>query len=133
MTGIDLSREMLALARRRAAELGREVDLEAGDAKALTFPDQRFDTLVVTLALCSIPGERRALAEANRVLRAGGSCCSNTWQATSSRFAPSSGSSIRLASGSRPITCSGSPAGRLKPRASRSSMSSARSWASSSG
>jgi ubiquinone/menaquinone biosynthesis C-methylase UbiE len=63
---------MPALARRRAAELGREVDLEAGDAEALTFPDQRFDTVVVTLVLCSIPDERRALAEANRVLRPGG-------------------------------------------------------------
>ena len=72
LTGIDLSREMLAVARGRATELGREVDLEVGDAEALAFPDQRFDTVVITLALCSIPDERRALAETMRVLRQGG-------------------------------------------------------------
>ncbi len=72
LTGIDLSREMLDVARRRAAELGRDVDLRYGDAQALEFPDQRFDTVVATLALCSIPDERRALSEAMRVLRPGG-------------------------------------------------------------
>ncbi len=72
MTGIDLSREMLHVARRRAAELGRVADLCYGDAQALDFPDQQFDTVVATLALCSIPDERRALSEAMRVLRPGG-------------------------------------------------------------
>lgn len=72
LTGIDVSREMLEFARQRAAELGREVVLQYGDAQALEFPDQRFDTVVATLALCSIPDERRALSEAMRVLRPGG-------------------------------------------------------------
>lgn len=72
LTGIDLSPEMLALARQRAAVLGREIDLSQGDAQALAFPDQRFDTVVATLALCAIPDERRALREAMRVLRPGG-------------------------------------------------------------
>ena len=72
LTGIDLSKEMLELARRRAAELGLEVDLGYGDAQALEFPDQRFDTVVATLALCSIPDYRRALTEAMRVLHPGG-------------------------------------------------------------
>ncbi len=72
LTGIDLSREMLAIARRRAAELGRDVDFRYGDAQALEFSNQRFDTVVATLALCSIPDERRALSEAMRVLRPGG-------------------------------------------------------------
>jgi ubiquinone/menaquinone biosynthesis C-methylase UbiE len=72
LTGIDLSREMLDVARQRAAELGRDVDLRFGDAQALEFPDQQFDTVIATLALCSIPDERRALSEAMRVLRPGG-------------------------------------------------------------
>ena len=72
LTGIDVSPGMLAVAGRRAAELGLEVELRVGDAQALDFPDQRFDTVVCTLSLCTIPDERRALAEAHRVLRPGG-------------------------------------------------------------
>ncbi len=72
LTGIDLSPGMLAVARRRAEELGLEVELQLGDAQALELPDSSFDTVVCTLALCTIPDERRALAEAYRVLRPGG-------------------------------------------------------------
>lgn len=72
LTGIELSPAMLAIARRRAAALGRPVVLRVGDAQALDFPDGRFDTVVCTLALCTIPDDRRAVAEAVRVLRPGG-------------------------------------------------------------
>ncbi len=72
LTGIELSPKMLDLARCRAAELRREVDLHVGDAQNLPFPDASFDTVVATLALCTIPDERRAVAEAARVLRPGG-------------------------------------------------------------
>lgn len=72
LTGIDLSPAMLAIARRRAEQLGRVVDLRVGDAQALAFPDGRFDTVVATLALCTIPDDRAAVAEAKRVLRPGG-------------------------------------------------------------
>lgn len=63
---------MLDVARGRAQELGREVDLHVGDAQGLEFADARFDTVVATLALCTIPDARRAVAEAKRVLRPGG-------------------------------------------------------------
>jgi ubiquinone/menaquinone biosynthesis C-methylase UbiE len=72
LTGIELSPKMLHLARRRARELGRDADLRVGDAHNLPFPDASFDTVVVTLALCTIPDDHRALAEAARVLRPGG-------------------------------------------------------------
>ena len=72
LTGIELSEQMLAIGRRRANELGREADLRLGDAQALDFPDQSFDTVVCTLGLCTIPDPRRAIAEARRVLRPGG-------------------------------------------------------------
>jgi ubiquinone/menaquinone biosynthesis C-methylase UbiE len=72
LTGIDISPAMLAVAQERANELGREVDLRAGDAQALEFPDARFDTVVSTLSLCTIPDDRRAVAEVRRVLRPGG-------------------------------------------------------------
>ena len=72
LTGIDLSPEMLELARVRALELGREVRLLEGDAQALDLEDQSFDTVVFSLSLCTVPDVRRAVAEAHRVLRPGG-------------------------------------------------------------
>jgi ubiquinone/menaquinone biosynthesis C-methylase UbiE len=72
LTGVELSPAMLAVARERAAELGRDVDLREGDAQALPFGDESFDTVVCTLALCSIANDRAALAEMRRVLRPGG-------------------------------------------------------------
>lgn len=72
LTGIDFSPGMLAIARRRAGELGREADLREADAQALPFPDASFDTVVGTYALCAIPDDRAAVAEMSRVLRPGG-------------------------------------------------------------
>jgi ubiquinone/menaquinone biosynthesis C-methylase UbiE len=72
LTGIELSPRMLDVARRRSRELGRETDLRVGDAQNLPFLDASFNTVVATLALCTIPDDRRAVAEAARVLRPGG-------------------------------------------------------------
>jgi ubiquinone/menaquinone biosynthesis C-methylase UbiE len=72
LTGVDVSPAMLAVARQRANRLGRAVDLHVGDAQVLDFPDASFDTVVCTLSLCTIPDDRRAVAEAVRVLRPGG-------------------------------------------------------------
>jgi ubiquinone/menaquinone biosynthesis C-methylase UbiE len=72
LTGIEFSPAMLELAQERAKTLGREAQLQVGDAQALEFPDGAFDTVVCTLALCTIPDDRTAVAEARRVLRPGG-------------------------------------------------------------
>jgi ubiquinone/menaquinone biosynthesis C-methylase UbiE len=72
LTAIEYSPEMLAIARRRADEVGRPADLREGDAQALEFPDESFDSVVITLALCTIPDDRKAVREARRVLRPGG-------------------------------------------------------------
>lgn len=72
VTGIDLSPAMLSLARARAQELGREVDLRLDDAQALSFASESFDTVVVTLALCAVPDDRQAIREVARVLRLDG-------------------------------------------------------------
>ncbi|MGH3888732.1 MAG: class I SAM-dependent methyltransferase [Pseudonocardiaceae bacterium] len=72
LTGIELSQDMLAIARRRAVELGRQVELRVGDAEALEIPSATFDTVVCTFSLCAIPDHRMALAEMARVLRPGG-------------------------------------------------------------
>lgn len=72
LVGVELSPGMLEIARRRAQELGVQAELRVGDAHDLPFPDASFDTVVATLALCTIPDDRRAVAEAARVLRPGG-------------------------------------------------------------
>jgi ubiquinone/menaquinone biosynthesis C-methylase UbiE len=69
LTGIDISPAMIELARRRADELRRSAELRVGDAQALDFPDDSFDTVVFCYTLCSVPDDRRAMAEARRVLR----------------------------------------------------------------
>jgi ubiquinone/menaquinone biosynthesis C-methylase UbiE len=71
LTGIDLSPAMLAIARRRAHELGRAVDLRCGNAETLPFSDASFDTVVCTFSLCAIPDYEQALGEMVRVLRPG--------------------------------------------------------------
>jgi ubiquinone/menaquinone biosynthesis C-methylase UbiE len=72
VTGIEFSAEMLAIGRKRAEGADIEIDLRQGDAQALEFEDESFDTVLITLALCTIPDDRRAAAEAHRVLRPGG-------------------------------------------------------------
>ena len=72
LTGLDLSPEMLARARERAAELGRDVELLEGDAERLPMADATFDTVLSALVLCSVPDPARAIAEMKRVLVPGG-------------------------------------------------------------
>jgi len=87
LTGIDLSDEMLEIARNRARDLGREVVLQQGDAHALPFDDATFDTVVCTFGLCAIPDIDRALDEMTRVLRPGGRLILLDHVASSSRVA----------------------------------------------
>ena len=72
LTGIELSDVALEIARRRALELGIPAILRQGDAAALPYPDEHFDTVVFSFVLCTIPDDRLAVAEAVRVLRPGG-------------------------------------------------------------
>ena len=72
VTGIELSPAMLAIARQRAADLGRDVTLREADAEHLPFDDASFDTVVCALALCTIPSPVAALGEMRRVLAPGG-------------------------------------------------------------
>jgi phosphatidylethanolamine/phosphatidyl-N-methylethanolamine N-methyltransferase len=74
IVGIDLSAEMLALARRRVADLGlRNVErLVEMDAEATDFADGQFDTAVAMFVASVVPNPRRLLAELRRVVRPGG-------------------------------------------------------------
>ena len=70
---LDPSPGMLHRARRRASDLGWKVEVLERRAEHLPFRDESFDTVVFTLALCTIPDPARALRTARRVLRRDGS------------------------------------------------------------
>jgi ubiquinone/menaquinone biosynthesis C-methylase UbiE len=67
--GVDLSFEMLRLAQDRARELKLPIAFVQADAAALPFPDATFDTVAISLALCTIPEPAAALRELRRVCR----------------------------------------------------------------
>lgn len=54
-----------------AAE-GRQAEVVEAPAERLPFDDDSFDTVAVTLVLCTVPNQQAALAEIARVLKPGG-------------------------------------------------------------
>ena len=72
IVGVDPAAPMLRRARRRAADLGRDVTFSQAPGESLPFPDDSFDTVVTLAVLCSVDDQGRALAEIRRVLRPGG-------------------------------------------------------------
>ena len=74
VTGIDLSAEMLAVARKRAAKAVNhniEALLEM-DATALEFPDNHFDVTVAMYVLTVVPQPMRVMQEIARVTKPDG-------------------------------------------------------------
>jgi len=58
--------------KRAKQKLRPNVELRAGPAESLPFPDASFDAVVSTLVLCTVRDFPRALSEITRVLRPGG-------------------------------------------------------------
>jgi ubiquinone/menaquinone biosynthesis C-methylase UbiE len=73
ITAVDLSPNMLEVARATAAKHGLHVNLAVMDAEHLEFPDANFDTVVSTLSTCTFPDPVKALHEMKRVCRPNGS------------------------------------------------------------
>src|SRR5688572_284504 len=69
VTGIDASREMLTVARTRAADARLSIEFAEGDAHALAFADREFDAAVCLRMLMHVPDWRKALSELCRVTR----------------------------------------------------------------
>jgi phosphatidylethanolamine/phosphatidyl-N-methylethanolamine N-methyltransferase len=73
VVGIDISDEMLDIARERAAKLaGRNIHLAAMNAEAMDFPDACFDCVAIPYVLSVTPHPERLVAEIRRVCRKGG-------------------------------------------------------------
>ena len=72
ITGIDLTPGMLDRARIRADDLKLDVDLRIGDAQALDFPDETFDSVVATFVFCSVPDPLLGLGQLVRVVKPAG-------------------------------------------------------------
>ena len=74
ITGIDLSHDMLNIARDRVAEMGlRHVEaLEEMDAQATCFEDGSFDVAVAMFVASVVPDPRALVAELRRVVKPGG-------------------------------------------------------------
>jgi SAM-dependent methyltransferase len=79
VTGLDLSPDLLAIARERAADAMVEVDWVEGDAQELPFDDARFDRVISTFGHMFAPDHRRTAAEMRRVCRPGGVIAVACW------------------------------------------------------
>ncbi|MDY4043482.1 MAG: bifunctional demethylmenaquinone methyltransferase/2-methoxy-6-polyprenyl-1,4-benzoquinol methylase UbiE [Marinifilaceae bacterium] len=74
VVGVDISENMLAVAREKARDKGLEEQLEFlyGDSEQLTFPDENFDAVTVAFGVRNFEHLERGLREMCRVLRSGG-------------------------------------------------------------
>jgi SAM-dependent methyltransferase len=69
VTGVDQSSAMLDVARANVPA----ATFDVGDVEALTYDDDTFDLVTISLALCHLADPTKAIAELGRVLAAGGS------------------------------------------------------------
>jgi ubiquinone/menaquinone biosynthesis C-methylase UbiE len=72
ITAVDLSPNMLDVARANATKYRLNANLDIMDAEHLEFPDGSFDTVVSTLSTCTFPDPVKALQEMKRVCRTNG-------------------------------------------------------------
>lgn len=72
VTGLDVSRTMVELAQRNAADAGVDVAFRQGNASAMPFADESFDLLACSAAFKNFSEPHKALEEMYRVLRPGG-------------------------------------------------------------
>jgi SAM-dependent methyltransferase len=102
IVAVDISTEMLEMARRRAAAVGvGNITFREGGAESIPAPDRAFDALLASLSLMYAVDRAAAVREIARVLRPGGRFVAAVWagpdrcdivlfQQTAGRLAPPS-------------------------------------------
>jgi ubiquinone/menaquinone biosynthesis C-methylase UbiE len=71
ITGLDISKKFVEIARSNAKEAGVEIDFRQGNASQMPFDDESFDFIVCRAAFKNFAQPVTALDEMNRVLKAG--------------------------------------------------------------
>ena len=79
VTGLDLAPSLLEVARVRAAEAGAEVEWVEGDAEALPYDEESFDTVLSVLGVQFAPRHEVGALELARVTRPGGEIVLCAW------------------------------------------------------
>ncbi len=79
VTGVDLTRELIAQARANAELMKVSVDFQEGDVEALDFADGSFDVVVSQFGHMFAPRPDVTIGEMLRVLRPGGTIAFSTW------------------------------------------------------
>jgi SAM-dependent methyltransferase len=80
VTGVDLTPELLAVARKKADTEGvHGIDFREGDIEALAFPDASFDVVISTCGHMFAPDQPKVGAEIARVTRPGGRTVFLAW------------------------------------------------------
>jgi len=79
VTGLDLTPELLEIARARAADEGVGIEFVEGDAEELPFPAESFDVVLSTFGVMFAPRQEVVAAELARVLRPGGRLALANW------------------------------------------------------
>ena len=69
VVGIDPSHELIELAKELANDSKASIDLVIGSAESIPYPDNFFDTVLVTYTMCTIPNVAMANKEMWRVLK----------------------------------------------------------------
>lgn len=106
VTGIDITPELLGIARMRAIEEGvDDATWDEGDAERLPYPDASFDVVFSTCGLMFAPGHRNVASELARVTVPGGRIAIQAWT-------PDGGTGRRFAITDRHLT---RPAGSTDP------------------
>jgi ubiquinone/menaquinone biosynthesis C-methylase UbiE len=72
ITGLDISKSFVEIARKNAKEAGLEIEFREGNASDMPFADESFDFIFCQAAFKNFSEPVQAIAEMYRVLRAGG-------------------------------------------------------------
>jgi len=102
VVGIDLSSQMVALARSNAADAdASDVEFAVMDAQELEFADAMFDRVVCGLGLMHAPDPRAAVAEMARVSRPSGRVALSVWAGADETFFGALAAALRVGAGGR--------------------------------